>query len=499
MVAAKVETQAYTRGRLVNSLLRIEHGQLDHYRAEGLAAAKADPEVLAHFIAWNEKKGRVRDAKVALPAIALRGLQREDADLAENAVAHLLLLPPNDLVRAYEFSKALSAEGLNITGGHRRLLEQGLRLYLKKREEHPKWWDRTALRFRDDLKRLYRITRLLPSPRAKAILFEGKYPKGSVFAHVARLSGLPAGEAAGVILNQNIPFEVAVGSVAKAKDRDILLALLEGMTANQLITSTKMLQRMGVMDDAVLKAAYDAAVERGKKQKKPVEALKAGRAAEAVKGTAAGAKLAGLQAEATKRLGSVDGDWAVLGDCSSSMQETIELARKIAALIAERVSGKVYLVFFNTAPVLIDVTGKTYEEILAATRRLSAHGMTSIGCGVDYLRSRKLPVQGIVIASDGGENSAPFFADAFERYKKELEADPTLYFFHVAGDEDRLTGNCRAVGIQLERFEMGASVDYYSLPNMIPTLRANRYALFDEIMEVPLLTINQVFSNVEVR
>ncbi len=488
------EQQIYSRNKLVAALMQIKHGDLSFYVPNGLAAAQADPDVLGHFIAWNQKNGKVRDAKVALPPIALRGLSAQDVDLAENAVAHMLSLSPRDLVRAYDFSKSLTKDGKVIPGGHRRLLETGLRLYLEKRESSSKWFDKTVLQHRRSMKQLYRLSHKKPSPRAQAILFDQNYAKGSVFAKVAELRTMSAREAAGVILEYEIPFEVAVGAVAKAKDKDIVLALLEGMTGNQVITNTVMLQRLGVMTDPALKSAYDKALERAKGDKK-VETLKAGRAAQRVKGSSSAAKLEQLQETKTAQLGTIDGDWLVLGDCSGSMSQSIEVARQIAGIIAERVAGAVYLVFFDTSPTYFDVTGKSYTDIVAETRRVSAGGATSIGCGLDYIRSKGIVVNGIAIASDGGENRAPLFAEVYKKYCAALSIEPPVYLFHVPGDGDALTQNMNHAGIQLERFELGRNVDYYSLPNIVKTLRANRYALYDEIMETPLLKFADVFKN----
>lgn len=494
-----MENTPYNRKKLLETLMKIGHGDLKIYIEPGLMAAQSEPELLAHFIGWNARNGKVRDSKVAFPALALRNIKKADADLAENAIANALLLSPRDLVRFYDFSKALSAQGKNITGGFRRLLEKGIKQYLAVREANIKWFDRVVLQHRAPITKLYRAVGHKGTERARKILgFDaGGYPRGSVFAAVANLKNLPPAEAASVILNKQIPLEIAIGSVAKAKDKDIVLALIEGMTGNQLITNTTFLQRLGVGSDPILKASYDAAIERAKTSGK-VETLKAGRAAESVTDEGMAAKLQNLQRVKTKQLAGIDGDWLVLADCSGSMERSIELGRKIAALIAEKVTGKVYLIFFNTAPTFIDVSGLSYDQIVEKTKRIRADGGTAVGCGVDYLKEKSIPIQGIAIASDGGDNTSPYFHYAYQQYVRRMEIEPTVYFFHVEGERDALTGYCQASGIQIERFELGTSVDYYSLPNLIATMRTNRYSFVDEIMEFPLLTFEQVFSGKEV-
>jgi hypothetical protein len=53
---------------------------------------------------------------------------------------------------------------------------------------------------------------------------------------------------------------------------------------------------------------------------------------------------------------------------------------------------------------------------------------------------------------------------------------------------------CKDAGILVEFFDVSKDVDFYSLPNIIKTLRTSRYTLVEEIMETPLLTFNDVFQ-----
>ena len=485
-----VETTPYTRNALIGSLLKMTHGKLEEYVKVGLAAAAADPDLFGHFITWNGQRGKVRDAKIAFAVLALRGVKKGDQDLAENAVANLLLLSPRDLVRAYDFSKLVTGQGHPIPGGYRRLVEQGLRRYLREREQQHGWWERTAVQHRRSLKRLYRLSHCKPSGHAQRILFKQDYPKGSVFAAIAGLHALPPQEAAGVILEHALPFEIIVGSV-DVKNPDILLALIEGMTGNQVITNTKMLERLGVMKSPILKASYDAALVRAKSDTR-VETLKAGRAAEATTDETVRAKLGGLQQHKVAQLGTIDGDWLVLGDRSGSMAASIEMSRRIAGFIAERVKGKVYLVFFNTEPMFFDVSGKPIHQIAEETKRISVNGGTSIGCGLEYVFQKGLPVQGIAIVSDGAENTSPVFPVVFQKYCEQLGVEPTTYLFKLPGQTDVLTGNCARAGIALETFEASA-LDYYALPQTVALLRTGKFSLYDDIMAVKLLTIDGVF------
>lgn len=504
----------YSRNELISQWLCIEHGKLENYTDIGLAAMDREPQLFNHFIAYNSLNGWIRDAKIAYAALGLRKLTKTDGDLAENAIAHAMMLSPRQLIKFYNFSKALSAQGHIISGGWRRLLESALKRYVQSRESSDDRWDRAVLQHREPMKRLYRLAHCHPYSRGQEILFgvqdplkgrrneKGRiipglvaYPAGSVFEAVAMLRTAPPNVAARLILQHRIPFEVIVGAVAKITG-DILLALIETMTPNQLLTNSQMLQKMGIMKDSALRGAFDAAIERAKKAKPgKIEILKAGRAAQMLDDEEMAAQLMSVQRRKVRELGGIEGDWAILADASGSMQTAIEVGRKIAALLTEKVKGKVYLIIFDIFPNVIDVTGMTYDQIEEASRRIKGGGMTAIGCGVDWLRSMGIVVNGIAIISDGGDNSAPLFHTAYQKYAGQMGIEPTVYLYHLDGQErDVLSANCRASNIQIDKFELGMSVDFYSLPQLIETMQTNRYDLIEKIMKTPLLTLGDVFG-----
>jgi len=140
------------------------------------------------------------------------------------------------------------------------------------------------------------------------------------------------------------------------------------------------------------------------------------------------------------------------------------------------------------------VSGKSLTEIQEQTKRVSASGMTSIGCGLDYLTKNSLSVNGISIVSDGGDNTNPRYHQAYAEYSKKMGIQPTTYLFHVSGDVNHLDSFCKREGIGLETFEIGSHVDYYSLGMIVKMMRSNMYSLVNEIMEIPLLTFDKVFK-----
>lgn len=398
---------------VISELTKSPHGKLEAYRDVGSVVAAEDPEFLAHLIAWNQKKGQVRDAKIALPVLAIRATDGRPGagEFLQNALAHLALQDPRTLLRGLAFAKELGIRNAAI----RPLVYR----YLKEREAKVRWWDRTAVQHRDSVKTLYAKFGITPSARAKMILwgpqsqkpFRPEYPPGSVFEVISQLKNMEPVAAASAVVKYKIPFLVAKGALGKKlQDTDVLLAVIKGMTPAELVTNMQALEKLGVKQVPALRAAMQEALAKAAESRKSTTpSLKATRAQAAVTDEATKAKLGALQEKQLKEL-EVDGDWLVLGDKSGSMEHAIDLARTVAATLAKAVKGEVRLTFFDTMPRSVDVTGKTYEEILQATRHVSAGGGTAIGAGLLQAVESGFVPDGIAVVSDGGENCVPSFA-----------------------------------------------------------------------------------------
>lgn len=502
----KQEVSNINRQTLINELVKSHHGALEEYVPIVLQAAKYDPEFLAHLIVWNLAKGEIRDSKIALPIIHLRTISREDSEFAESAVASLLTLDPRSLVKAYKFNKELVNKKMTISGGHRKFLEVGFRKYLEVREANRGWWDKTVIQHKKSMKSLYAVSHFKPNNYAQAILFDNDFnlpeTKSSIFQKISQLRNMDPNQAAGVILNNNLPFQIVVGALGKKKedyekDPALILALLEGMSGQQLISQTKLLSSMGVLSSPMLKSEYDKALGRASKDKK-FSTLKAGKAIEKLQGDESIspeliAKLTAVQDSKISQK-TIEGDWLVLGDCSGSMEKAVDITKYVASYITKSVQGKVYMIFFNTDPRVFDVTGKSLEEIKALSKHVRADGGTSCGCGIKYLQDRNISINGIAIISDGGDNTNPYFHTAYLSYVNKMGIEPETYFFRLTGGNvDVMSGYCQQTGIHLNTINSD-KMDYYSLPNVIATMKTGRYSLVDEIMNTPLLTFNTVFA-----
>lgn len=481
------------RKTLFAELVRSPHGSLASYLPFGRKAAVDDPEYFAHIVAWNAQFGQVRDAVVALPVIAAS--ERPDAVLLDNALAHIAAMNPRSLAQAVTFGREVGVPS--------RVMRRLVTRYLRELESDRRTWERVALQHRDVLRSLYAMFHVSPGS-VKGSAYDVALMRGAAvtgkFAAVRTLAQLPADQVGEAIARHRIPFLIARGALgARAKKPVVLAALIKTMTDTELVSNMRLLKRLGVEQVPEARAALEQAIESaGTKRKggRPRASLKATTAAVSLEDSGdvtMAAKLRGLQERQLHNLGGVEGDWLVLVDKSSSMTSAVEAGKQVAALLSRMAKGKVALVFFDTHPQWFDVTGQDYESVKSVTARVRAGGSTSIGCGLDMCVDKGLDVDGVAIVSDGGHNTLPAFSSAMKRFEKAFDRVPTVYFYHLDGDRDSLTSDCQSSGIDVQEFDLrGRAFDYHSLPNLVGTMRTSKYSLIDEVMNVPLLTLDGV-------
>lgn len=473
---------ALSKPAIISALAKSPHGKLTEYLPVGRQAATEDADFFAHLIAWNHKNGQVRDARAALPVIALSVSSPEQA--IENALAHLADLDPRTFVRALDFAKDIKAPSRIL----RRLVER----YLIDRERRPSW-TRTKLQHRAVLRTLYTRYHVKPSDQANDQIVRGK-PEG-IFATLKTLPTLAPEAIAGTIANAKIPFLIARGALgARAKDPDVLAALIAAMSPSELVTNMKALERLDVKKVPALRAALEAKLVKTAKSGKGV--LKTTAAAEALADDEVlSAKLQAVQEKQIDNMRGVEGDWLVIGDKSGSMAEAIETSRQVAAVLARMVKGHVHLVFVDSTPRLIgDCQGATYEKIKATTGIIQAGGGTDLSCALRLMMDRGTAVDGIAIVSDGADHGR-MFGMLYKTYAQRLGIEPTVYLYQTKGEPNTLTADCKRNGIDIQEFDLRTgTVDYYSLPNLVQTMRVGRYSLLDDIYATPLAQLDDVLE-----
>src|SRR5260221_11171543 len=95
--------RALTKPQIISELTKSPHGDLNAYVPIGTRAVAEDADFFGHLVAWNHVRGQVRDAKTALPVIALLG--KSASAFIDNALAHLADLPPRMFLKGVEFAR----------------------------------------------------------------------------------------------------------------------------------------------------------------------------------------------------------------------------------------------------------------------------------------------------------------------------------------------------------------------------------------------------------
>jgi hypothetical protein len=335
------------------------------------------------------------------------------------------------------------------------------------------------------MKRMYALLHIKPSERAQAILFDDAPPKDSKLFALKRIAGAgsPADQAK-VIVEHQIPYRVAT-SVIRTMTPSVLAALIEVMSPQEIINNMGSLRRRGVFENVDLKALVEKKLEAAPKDQR-VSSYKAKRAAEK----------AGVSGDLTEKLdrvtdlklkvkGEIKRPTALLVDRSGSMQMAIDVAKQIGAMISSLCTSDLFVYAFDTAVYPVQVKDQELADWERAFWGIEAHGNTSCGAPVEWMRMKKQRVEQMVMVTDQEENTAPFFIEALARYAYDLQSRPDVCIVRVGGYANKIERDCRNAGVPCERFDFRG--DYYSLPNLGPLLcKPSRLEWLMEIMDHPL-------------
>jgi hypothetical protein len=516
------------RLRLLNTLLTTPHREMGTICPVHQEIMAKDPRFYVQLAAWYADEGEVRDHKemfvVNLSVSDFPG--HRDVGLAL-----LSQLPPYQVARVVDFIKGRVVNRTVKRGGRSEVVseKQGLFRnvprsmrteivrYLREREGDREWLDSTVLQARRAMKRLYAGLHIPPSERVQAILFDESPPEDSrLFALKAIAGARTAAEQARAIVDNRIPYRVA-SSVIKHLTPAVMVALIHQMTPQELINNLGSLKRHGAMDNPEVKALIEEKIDRAKGDVR-VSAFKAKKAIEVAGVSEDVARQLDAVTEArVKAKGKIVRPTALLIDKSGSMEEAIEIGKRVAALIAGICEAELFVYAFDTIGYPIDgvhewktgtvrkflgglVRGDTEKKAAEPTEEagkptladwekalagIKAGGGTACGVAVEMMRRQKQAVEQIVMVTDEEENQAPRFVETLKRYSQELNVAPHIVFVKTRGAFGQLEAECQRERIPFDTYQFQG--DYYALPNLVPLLaRPSRLDLLLDIMAYPL-------------
>ncbi|MEO6888630.1 MAG: vWA domain-containing protein [Ktedonobacteraceae bacterium] len=468
------------RVQIFNSFLTTPHRKIEELAPLHTSALERDPLFYGHLAIWYFEKGEIRDHKTLFVA---HMATCEYPEFRQAAWVLLQKLAPYEVARVLNHAK-------RVVGKAPRSLKSAIAHYLKTRENNIRQFDGAALRARNDLKHLYASLRLKPGPRAQAILFDEQPPEDSPLAALKRLAKAEsAEEQAEIILDNKIPYTTAVGAL-KHITPGLLVSLINAMSPQEVINNMASLQRRGALENAEVKALIDAKLALARTDTR-VSTMKAKKAAE----------VAHLDAETERTLIEITDQrvadkveikrpMALFVDKSSSMTQSIEVAKQLAALVSAVISADFRVYAFDTAAFEIKTevpAGKrpALSDWEKAFKFIKADGSTSIGVALARMLKDRVYVEQIVLVTDEGENTAPHFRDAWAEYAKEMQTAPSVLIVRVGSQYAPFEEGLRQQGIEYMSYVFDS--DYYALPNVLNLLSApSKSELVELIMAYPL-------------
>jgi hypothetical protein len=476
------------RLRLLNTLFTTPHRKLEEIHPVHQDLVKQDPLFYAHLGAWYRENGDVRDhAEMFALTLCLSSFEGH----REAGLAMVRDLPPYEVGRVVDFIKGRveKKNGKETRWGLFKNVPRSLKTevehYLREREKNPIQFDGAALHARKTLKRLYAALHVKPGPRAQAILFDENPPEDSRLAVLKKIAkSTEPSEQAKLIVEHRIPYRIASSVVAQMTP-SVLVALIETMTPQELINNVSSLKKRGAMDHPDVKKLIEEKLENAKGAKR-VSAFKAKEAIKAAGADPALAeKLHAVTENQVRAKGTIKRPTALLVDKSGSMEQAIAVAQQLGALIAGIMDAPLYVYAFDSMAYPIAAPGPDLAAWEKAFAGIKAAGNTSVGVAVDLMIRKKVAVEQLVVVTDEGENTAPFFVQTLQKYRQDVKADPNVVFVKVGQVTDHLEKQCLASGIAADAFLFAG--DYYALPNLVPVLtRPSKLDLLIEIMETPL-------------
>ncbi len=483
---------------LLNTLLTTPHRDLASLHPLHEDTCKSDPLFYVRLAAWYADKGDVRDHKEMFVITLCRSPFEGHRDAG---LALLRALPPYEVVRVVDFIKGRvtarrtkdadpqqeKAEPVRagLFANLPRSLRTEVERYLREREADPRRLDSAVLHARKALKRLYALLHIRPSARAQALLFDEEPPADSaLFAVRAVARSADPAEQARLIAEHRVPYRVAAALV-RAMTPEVVRALVGVMTPQELINSLASLKERGALEDAEARALIDAKLEAAQKDNR-VSAFKAKVAAEA----------AGLSGEVADRLeavtearvrarGRITRPTALLIDKSASMHDALEVGRQLGAMISSLCASDLFAYAFDTRAHELAVREPGLAGWEHALAGVYAGGATACGAGLVALADAGRRVEQVVLVTDGNENQAPSFKEAFAAYCERLGVWPGVILVKVGQAGDALERDCRELGVAPGAFEFKG--DYYALTNLVPLLtQPSMMELLLEIMEYQL-------------
>ncbi len=458
--------------RLLDSLLSTPHRAMDHLVPLHGSAIVADPVFYGHLAVWYSKNGQVRDHS----ELFLCHLLASEETLHREIGGELLQeMAPHQIARVIDFLK-------RKIGKTPRSTRTAVVRYLRKREDDPQVFDKTALRHKKSMKTLYASLHIKPGERADLVLFKNQPPEDSLAYWVKQLAAADPSKQADIIRAHNIPWAIGIGAVTDP-ECEVYSALVANMTEAELINNLKAVKNRGLLNHPQIGDLIRAKLNESGGN---VAAYKPAIAASfANLGAEFELILKRLTDRKVKKFGRLHKPTALLVDKSQSMENAIAIGTRLAAMVSGITHAPLRVYAFDGEAVPVNASGLDASHWEKAFEGIKAQGCTSLGIGLEAAARTRFYMEQVVLVSDMKENTPPYFLPAYKDYSKKMGVKPQVVLLQLNKDDNSLEKELMKEGVPTRRFNFTG--DYYSLPNLIPFLvQPCAQALYAEVLNTPL-------------
>jgi hypothetical protein len=178
-----------------------------------------------------------------------------------------------------------------------------------------------------------------------------------------------------------------------------------------------------------------------------------------------------------RKAGKLKGKTSIHIDLSGSMETAIAIAREAATTLAMASESPPTIYTASTTPSEVKPRVYNSQGLEDAFRLLRPAGGTPLGAGIALMNRKNEESDTIIIITDEGENTPPFFADEYRK----MSFKPQVIILRIPTNEvATLSPNLERASIPYERLNVD-KVDQYSLDQIV---RLVGKSPFDTVMEI---------------
>ena len=475
-----------------------------------------DPFFLAHLTSWAMKNSKAKDLRVFLAYVASLsdadgspfspGSEYKKPALRYIGWASLLMLEPKLVERIFQVSnrKYEVADYFNLATHRPGGLVNAGRKYLRYREENlPMLEGIVKAKLGNVVKQMYRRLRISPSKEAATVL-RWAQKDGSVEITDAEsiFEDLDDLEIAELVRKEKLGRIAILSELSKVNRKIspvIAVAMLENSTPDQVVIMRATLEDSGILKDPEAMKLFKSKIADAKTTLDRVDNI-AKTASEEIKTIL-------KKAKSTERKSELDGIGKVFLhlDISSSMDNSIELAKKYGAIIAEMVPNpekNFQWAAFNSDAQDLKMPDKFTEDAFSsALYGVRCWGMTD--SLANYAKARAFGADVDVFISDGGHNGGDIKSriNKFHRDNPNIKKPKAMVWVPSGegrwGNGDMIFDGYTNAEIPSTRLMPNAITESALVAQAVKVAMSGPVAIIDDIMSTELLTLPEYFYSID--